>query len=106
MPCVRVRLIIKRGAHRSGAQEATAVPVVHRNEARGRCSYNGVLPKSVPQAPLSTPAAAAPTHATLTSTGANGGSHWRLDRAREEEKAGATAPATQRMCWGGAPRPS
>jgi hypothetical protein len=28
-----------------------------------------------------------PTH---TSTGANGGSHWRFDRARGEEKAGAT----------------
>jgi hypothetical protein len=47
------------------------------------------------QTPLSTPAAAAPTP---TSIGTIGG---RLDRARDEEKARATAPATQRM-YGGA----
>jgi hypothetical protein len=54
------------------------------------------------QEPLSTPAAAASMH---TSTGANGGSHWRIDRPRGEGGAAVTTAARHRMC-GGAPGPA
>ena len=39
---------------RTGPEHRRRPPPCHRNEARGRCSYDGVLPKSVPDAPKHT----------------------------------------------------
>jgi hypothetical protein len=60
----------------TGAEHRWRPPQCHRHESRGRCSYDvrrGGTANPPYQAPLSTPAAAAPTH---TSTGAFGGRHW------------------------------
>jgi hypothetical protein len=77
-----------------GAQEATAPEEDMKRVAAARTT---VCYRNLYQAPLNTLAAAAPTH---TSTGGNGGRHWwlscRLNWAREEARAGATATAMQR----------
>jgi hypothetical protein len=58
----------------TGAEHRRRPPQWHGHEARGRCSYDGVrLPQIRTRQPLSTLAAAAPTH---MSTRAFGGRHW------------------------------
>ena len=90
-------------AHRPGAQEAngpvrpSGTDMKRVAAARATGCYRNPY-----QAPLSTPAAAASMH---TGIGVNGGSHWRIHRARDKEQAAAAAATRQRM-GGGAPRPS
>jgi hypothetical protein len=82
---------IEFGPTRTGPEHRRRPPQWHRHEARGRCSYY----RNPYQAPLTnqlllitkhTGGSCAPTH---KGTGANGGSGWRLDRARGGGKAGA-----------------
>jgi hypothetical protein len=92
---------LKFGPTRTGPEHRRRSPQCHRHEARGGCSYDRVLPKSAPGTPKHT-GSNSRTRAHEHRSQWRG--DWRLDRAREEEQAGATAAVTQRMC-GSAPRP-
>jgi hypothetical protein len=89
---------ILQGTDMKRSTEEAIAPVAQTYEARGRCSYDGVLPQIRTRQPLSTPAAAAPTH---TSTRANRERRWALCSRGRAGRCNGDGGTAQRPCGNG-----